>query len=613
MIRLIGTTEKNDEVLLYYTYDKNGKNFFKYVTSRDGFEFNGTTKYITFTDQKGREDVKYDYKNFNITDHKDHYVVAYKGTYSKVKDLNFAISEQLLRWKKVPKGESIKETGALVPDYKYKHRYTMYFGEKNIKVAYSSQFESWKVVEPPVLKSRGGYFDSGDIEVAKAYQHHGEILVIYYAKNEKEGKTIYSVGAAYFDPKNPETLHWRTDKPLWEQPKNMQAEPLKPLGVSMLKDQLILYWTVNDNSMYAVACPLPRKASLREKDVSIILHKTSRNPIIAPSNQLWESRATFNTAALYEDGKVHFVYRALGESDLSVLGYATSSDGVTIDERSEEPIYLPREPWETPGGYQHQYKTFADHFASGGGYGGVEDPRITKVDDTIYMTYVAFDGYSPPRVALTSIPVEDFLGKKWGNWKTPKLISPPGMVNKNAVIFPEKINGKYMVIHRVYPNILIDVVDDLNFDDKYLTGHYFIPPRKTHWDSKKIGAGAPPILTKDGWLFVYQSVGYQDPGRYKIGAMMLDKDDPTKVLYRANNPIVSPDAPYENEGFKAGVVYPCGAVVKDDKLFVYYGGADTVVCAAYEDLDTFLAKMKNHKEPKLKKVNSPLFNQLTTS
>jgi predicted GH43/DUF377 family glycosyl hydrolase len=226
----------------------------------------------------------------------------------------------------------------------------------------------------------------------------------------------------------------------------------------------------------------------------------------------------------------------------------------------------------------------------------------------IYLTYVAFDGWSPPRVALSSIPVEDFLKKNWKVWAKPKLISPPGMVNKNAVIFPEKINGKYMVIHRVYPNILIDVVDDLNFDDKYLTGHFFIPPRKGHWDSKKIGAGAPPILTKDGWLFIYQSVGYQDPGRYKIGAMVLDKDDPTKVLYRANNPIVSPEADYENAGFKAGVVYPCGAVIKDDNLFVYYGGADTVVCAATENIDTFLTKMKQNKEPKLKRVTSPILN-----
>jgi predicted GH43/DUF377 family glycosyl hydrolase len=171
---------------------------------------------------------------------------------------------------------------------------------------------------------------------------------------------------------------------------------------------------------------------------------------------------------------------------------------------------------------------------------------------------------------------------------------------------PQKIRGKYVVLHRVYPNILVDYLDNLEFND-YLQGHYFIPPRKHFWDSKKVGAGAPPMETKDGWLMIYQSVGYQDPGRYKIGAMMLDKDHPEKVLYRTHTPIIAPDEDYENAGFKAGVVYPCGAVIMKNKLHIYYGGADSVVCAASADLDTFIDEMKHHQEPKLRKVTSPMF------
>jgi predicted GH43/DUF377 family glycosyl hydrolase len=295
----------------------------------------------------------------------------------------------------------------------------------------------------------------------------------------------------------------------------------------------------------------------------------------------------------------------LGDTDLSVLGYATSKDGITIDERSKEPIYIPREPFETPG--QKAFKTLAEHYVSGGGYGGVEDPRITKVNDRFYLTYVAFDGANPPRSALSSISVKDFLDRKWDKWNTPKLISSPGMVNKSAVVFPEKVNGKYVVMHRVYPNILVDYLDDLNFDN-YLQGHYFIPPRKTHWDSKKIGAGAPPIRTKDGWLLIYQSVGHQDPSRYKIGAMLLDINNPTKVLYRTNRPLIAPDVSYENEGHKAGVVYPCGAVTMNGDLFVYYGGADTVVCAAKQNLNTFLDQMKYNQEPTLRRVNAPMLS-----
>ncbi len=608
MIRLIGTNEKGDEVLLYYAYTKSTKNFFKYITSSDGFEFNGSTKYVIVTDAKGREEPKYDWQNLLISRQKDQYIGIYKVNASTNKNINIAVSEDMIRWKKLGKIENIKEVGAVIPDYLYKHRHVLYFGEKNINLAYSSQLAEWKILDRPLLENRSDSFDNGEIEVGNVFNQDDHILLVYYAKHKIGNKTHYSVGAAGFDKKNPEQLLWRLNEPLWEEPKHLASDSFRPLGVAMVHNQIILYWVVNNSHVYAISCPLPVTGNIKDKDVQILLNKTHKNPIISPiPKKKWESRATFNSAAVYEDGKVHFVYRALGDSDLSVLGYATSKDGITIDERSDEPIYIPREPFETPGG--NMFKTFADHFASGGGYGGIEDPKLTKIDNRFYMTYVAFDGATPPRVALTSISVEDFLDKKWDNWEKPRLISAPGMVNKSATIFPEKINGKYAIFHRVYPNILVDYVEDLNFDDnKYLTGQYFIPPRKKHWDSKKLSAGAPPIRTKDGWLLIYHAVGYQDSAKYKVGAMMLDHKDPTKVLYRTNNPIISPDEHYENAGHKSGVVYPCGAVVKNNDLYVYYGGADTVVCAASQNLDTFLSQMKNHKEPRLRRVSSPVLN-----
>ncbi len=603
MIRLLGTTYKDDEFLLFYSYAKNVNNYFKIIGSKDGFEFNGSSKYIIVTDPKGREEAKYDWARFSVVKQKDRYIATYKMNAKGSANLNVVESKEMLRWTKLGKVETIKEVGSIVPEYQHKNRYVMYFGEHDIKLAYSSQFTNWKTAYT-LLEKRDGMFDDGELEVGKVYNMKDHILVFYYAK--KNGN-YYAIGAAGFDKKDPTKLLWRLDKPLWEVPDDMKKNGIKPLSVEMLSDECILYWVINGETIYAVSCPLPVSGNLKDKHFFMFLKKHADNPIITPNpKNKWESRATFNSAALYEDGKVHFLYRSLGDSDLSVLGYATSKDGIHIDERLDEPAYIPREPFETPGG--NTFKTFAEHFASGGGYGGIEDPRITKVEDTVYMTYVAFDGATPPRSALTSIPIEDFLNRRWDKWEKPKLISAPGMVNKSAVVFPEKINGKYVVLHRVYPNILVDVVDDLKFDNSYLRGQYFIPPRKKFWDSKKVGAGAPPIKTKDGWLLVYQSVGYQDPSRYKIGAMLLDKDDPTKVLYRTNNPIISPEESYENDGFKAGVVYPCGAVVKDNNLFVYYGGADTVVCAAEENLDTFLSQMKHNREPKLKRVISPVLN-----
>jgi predicted GH43/DUF377 family glycosyl hydrolase len=245
----------------------------------------------------------------------------------------------------------------------------------------------------------------------------------------------------------------------------------------------------------------------------------------------------------------------------------------------------------------------SNYASGGGGMGGCEDPRLTKIGERIYMTYVAYDGQSHPRVALTSISTKDFRSKKW-NWKKPVLISPPDTVDKNACILPEKINGKFVIFHRVFPNILIDFVDDLNFDGKtrWLEGKFKIPTRtsSSDWDNLKVGCGPPPIKTKDGWLMIYQAVSSSDESRYKMGAMLLDLKDPTKVLARTRSAILEPTAAYEKEGWKAGVIYPCGAVVIKERLFVYYGGADKFVCVASVKLKHLLNELKtNHKQSPL--------------
>jgi predicted GH43/DUF377 family glycosyl hydrolase len=344
--------------------------------------------------------------------------------------------------------------------------------------------------------------------------------------------------------------------------------------------------------------PVPK----RKPEAIPVLERFDGNPILGPDlNHWWESKAAFNPGAIYEQGKVHIMYRAIGDSDVSVLGYASSVDGFHIDERLDKPIYVPREPFEGAGlvyptefDPQVTYVSAEDdeeeennYVSGGGGWGGCEDPRLTRIDDMIFMTYIAFDGYSPPRVALTSIHIDDFLVRNW-QWKKPVLISPPEVVDKNACILPEKIDSKYVIFHRIYPDILIDFVDDLDFDGatRWLKGEFKIRPRVAYWDSRKVGAGAPPIKTKDGWLLIYQAVGERDPTRYKVGAMLLDLKDPTRVLARSEEPILEPEVWYENEGWKAGVVYPCGAVVIKDRLLVYYGGADKVTCVASAKLDT---------------------------
>jgi predicted GH43/DUF377 family glycosyl hydrolase len=216
------------------------------------------------------------------------------------------------------------------------------------------------------------------------------------------------------------------------------------------------------------------------------------------------------------------------------------------------------------------------------------------------MTYVAFDGWSPPRVALTSIKIDDFLQERW-NWEKPVLISKPGVVDKSGCILSEKIRGKYVIFHRVFPNIQVDFVDSLNFDGEtnFLKGEFEIKIRPDKWDSRKIGAGAPPLKTKEGWLLIYYGVDDKDDSKYQIGAMLLDLNDPTKVLHRTDSPIIKPEEDYEMNGFKPGIVYPCGAVILKDQLMVYYGGADSHVCVATADLEEFLIDLTSDKTPHL--------------
>jgi predicted GH43/DUF377 family glycosyl hydrolase len=324
------------------------------------------------------------------------------------------------------------------------------------------------------------------------------------------------------------------------------------------------------------------------------LERVESNPVLTPiDDNSWESWQTFNPAAFYAKGKVHLLYRALGNDGISRLGYATSKDGIHIDYRCEESIYTfyrNEEVLKTGPSY-HSLP-----YISGGGWGGCEDPRVTLIGDTLYMLFVAFDG-TPPRLAITSIKLEDFLNHRWDKWKDARIISRPGIIDKSGVVLPEKVNGKYVIMHRVFPNILVDFVDSLDFaEGEYLKEEFSINIREDNWDSRKIGAGAPPIKTKYGWLLVYYAVDDKDDDKYKMGAMLLDLNDPVKVLYRTDEPMLTPDEWYENKGHKRGVLYPCGAAVIDGELFVYYGGADTVVCVAHANLEEFLQELMTRRK-----------------
>lgn len=340
---------------------------------------------------------------------------------------------------------------------------------------------------------------------------------------------------------------------------------------------------------------ITRKKVARGRDDRVKLERAIHNPIIVPRLYPWESKATFNPAAFSSRGKVHIIYRAIGEDDSSSFGYASSFDGYNIAERPTHFVYN-RLMGKLP------YGKFISYDSGGGWNGGCEDPRLALLGSTIYMLYTAFDGWGSLRIAMTSIKLSDFEKKKW-KWEKPVLISPPGEIHKNWVIFPEKIKGKFAILHSISPQPMVEYVDSMDeFDGKKFIKSYHGHSRsqENSWDNWVRGVGPTPIKTSMGWLVLYHAMDNNDPDRYKLGAMILDASDPTLVLYRSSQPILEPDEHYENHGHKWGVIYSCGAVVKDGELIVYYGGADRVSCVASITLAELLEDLKKDKVIKLK-------------
>ena len=432
----------------------------------------------------------------------------------------------------------------------------------------------------PLERSPKDHIEAGAPPIKTKY---GWLLIYSYIQNYFSPPAVFGIEAALLDINNPQRIIARTDKPLivpQEEYEKYGKVPniVFPTG-ALVKDGILhIYYGAADTTCAVATCKLDTllEDMLEARIKQIRLNRFSGNPIIKADPKLaWQSRAVFNPTALYEYGRVHLAYRAMSEDNTSVIGYASSGDGYNFEDRPNEPLYTPREPFEAK-------------FVPGGN-SGCEDPRLTRIGDTIYMLYTAFNGRSEPRVALTYIKVDDFLARCW-NWSRPILISPPNVPDKDAAIFPKKIKGKYAFLHRLGVSIWLDYVDDLQFgDNKWLKGNVIMSPKDELPDTEKVGISGPPIETKEGWLLLYHCVSRKtQPMTYYVAAALLDLKDPSIILARRKVPILQPETPYELYGQVNNVVFPCGAVVIGEDLFVYYGGADSVIGVATMKLTELL-------------------------
>ena len=291
------------------------------------------------------------------------------------------------------------------------------------------------------------------------------------------------------------------------------------------------------------------------KNVALdVVKRWEGNPILSAEDIPFPCNTVFNAGAVKVDNEYILLLRVEDLRGHSVLALACSEDGFHFTVH-DEPVMIPAQEGQFAI-YEHK---------------GIEDPRITKIEDTYYIVYTAVSDFGA-RLALAK--TDDFR-----SFERIALISEPE--NKDGALFPQKIGGQYVRLDRPMVgdtgHIWISYSDDLV---SWRDSRVLMTVRGDCWDSWRIGASVPPIETEHGWLEIYHGVKETSHGPiYRLGAAILDRDDPTKILCRSAIPILAPREDYERTGDIPNVVYSTGAIMEDDgTLIIYYSGADTCIC-----------------------------------
>jgi predicted GH43/DUF377 family glycosyl hydrolase len=334
------------------------------------------------------------------------------------------------------------------------------------------------------------------------------------------------------------------------------------------------------------------------------LEKYANNPILSPNDENeWESLVTCNPGVYYDKGTFYMLYRAAGKDKKHVIrfGLATSKDGFHFERASHRPVFCPG----------------TNNFDSG----CVEDARIVKFDNEYYITY-AYRPYPPGQYwnfthdtvcqpdtgAEAPLAYRQNLGnsglavtKDFRRFRRLGRITSPVLDDRDVILFPEKIQGKFWMLHRPkqyigaeygveYPSIWIKSSDDLlNWENQ--ESHLLMTGIPGSWE-EKIGGSTPPLRIKDGWLMIYHGVENGGLGYYRVGAVLLDIDNPLHILAKSAGFILEPEFDYELNGYYKGCVFPTGNVILDDTLYVYYGGADKYVGVATCNVNELIQSFK---------------------
>ena len=329
----------------------------------------------------------------------------------------------------------------------------------------------------------------------------------------------------------------------------------------------------------------------------------SKGSILHPTDLDFENQAVLNPACIQKDGLVHMYYRAVRKGNHSTIGYCVLN-GQEVQYRANEPILKPEFDYESHG---------------------LEDPRVVECEGIYYLLYTAYDGKNARIAYAWSRDLATW--EKGGVISAPLLYSEvaelcrnhtsqvydfytthyqphPDLVDlllydKDALLFPRKINGKLALVHRIFPGIqLIYFSDFAELTREYwheniqaLERHTILHPK--HWfESRHIGGGCPPIETPEGWLFIYHGVEDTPNGRvYHAAVALLDLDDPTSVRGQLDYPLFSPQEEWELNGDVNNVVFPSGAVQDGTTLHIYYGAADRCIGVKSVEMSDLLSAL----------------------
>lgn len=288
------------------------------------------------------------------------------------------------------------------------------------------------------------------------------------------------------------------------------------------------------------------------------------NPILTKNNVPYPVATVHNAAAVKFNNEYILLFRSHLLNGRSIIGIARSKDGFNFQ--------VSPEPFITPA-TEGEFKIYEEY--------GVEDPRITFLENEYLITYSAYSQFGV-RIGLAKTKDFKFLER---------IAFITESDNRNVVIFPEKFNGLYARLDRPHTDIIpwsiwISYSPDLIH---WGNSKIIIKPQMYHWDEMKIGPGVPPIKTNYGWLNIYHGVfSTMDGNIYRLGVALHDLNDPAKVIGVADDWILQPEEIFETTGYVHNIVFSCGAIPENDgTIKIYWGGADSVICvgeAKIEDL-----------------------------